>query len=140
MHLPIILCGLICGWEYGLSVGLITPLLRGVIFGMPPIYPNAIWMALELCAYGFIIGILYSKKKRFSIGYLYFSLITAMIGGRIVWGIAKAILLGVGKKTFTINMFIMGGFIDAIPGIIIQLILIPSIMALYEHLRKRGQI
>lgn len=140
MHLPVMLCGLICGWGYGLSVGLTLPFLRGVIFGMPPIYPNAVWMALELATYGFVLGFLYNKLSKKSTPYLILYLICAMLSGRIVWGIAKAILLGVGGKPFTVNMFIVGGFIDAFLGIIIQLILIPIIMKLYEYLKKRGQI
>ena len=140
MHLPIMLCGMICGWGYGLSVGLITPLLRGIVFGMPPIYPNAIWMALELGAYGFILGFLYNKMKKRTVPFILLYTLIAMIGGRIVWGIAKAILLGVGKKAFTINMFIVGGFLDAIPGIIIQFILIPIIITLYEKLKSKGDL
>ena len=51
-----------------------------------------------------------------------------MLSGRIVWGIAKTILMGIGSKSFTFALFITGGFIDALPGIILQLILIPLIM------------
>ena len=56
MHLPVILCGLICGWKYGLIVGLISPLLRSLTLGMPPLFPTAIAMSVELAAYGFISG------------------------------------------------------------------------------------
>lgn len=135
MHIPVMLCGLICGWKYGLCVGAILPLFRGFVFGMPPIYPNAVWMAIELAAYGFVIGFLYSRMKNKNIGSVYISLVSAMLLGRVAWGIAKAILLGVGGKAFTISMFIVGGFVDAIPGIIIQLVLIPLIMAI---LNKKG--
>ena len=67
MHLVIMLCGLLCGWKYGLASGLILPFLRSLLFHMPPIYPNAVWMALELATYGFVLGLLYNKisnKKR----------------------------------------------------------------------------
>ena len=50
MHIPVLLCGIICGWEYGLAVGAILPLLRSVIFGMPPMYPTALAMTFELAA------------------------------------------------------------------------------------------
>ena len=63
MHIPVLLCGYICGWPYGLIVGFVTPLLRGAMFGMPAIFPNAVCMAFELAAYGFVTGIL-SKKMR----------------------------------------------------------------------------
>ncbi len=130
MHIPVMLCGLICGGKYSFFVGMLLPLFRSVVFGMPPIYPNAVWMAIELATYGFVIGFLYYRMKNKNIKGVYISLVSAMILGRIAWGIAKAILLGLGGKAFTISMFIAGGFIDAIPGIIIQLVLIPLIMAI----------
>ena len=135
MHLPVMLCGLICGWKYGFCVGLILPFFRGFVFGMPPIYPNAVWMAIELATYGLAIGFLYSLMKNKNIASVYISLVSAMLLGRVAWGISKAILLGLGGKAFTISMFIAGGFVDALPGIIIQLVLIPLIMVI---LNKKG--
>ena len=132
MHIPVMLCGLICGKEYGCLVGLVLPFLRGIIMGMPPLYPNAVWMAAELLTYGFVIGLIYYSINRKNVGSVYISLIAAMISGRIVWGIVKAVLLGVGGKAFTVSMFIVGGFVDAIPGIILQLILIPLIMTIFN--------
>ena len=128
MHIPIMLCGLVCGWKYGLLVGFIAPVLRSSLFGMPPLYPVAISMMFELAAYGFIIGLLYHKFQKKQLWWLYCSLVSAMIGGRIVWGIAKTILFGVSNKPFTFEMFIAGGFVDALPGIVLQLVLIPLIM------------
>ena len=130
MHIPVMLCGLICGEKYGFSVGIILPFLRSVVFGMPPIYPNAVWMAIELATYGFVIGLMYSKMNFKNTKGVYISLISAMLIGRIAWGISKAILLGVGGKAFTISMFLVGGFADAVLGIILQLILIPFIMSI----------
>lgn len=135
MHIPVMLCGFICGWKYGFFIGMVLPLIRGVVFGMPPIYPNAIWMAIELSVYGFVIGFLYVKLNLKNVKGIYISLLSAMILGRIAWGISKAVLLGVSNKAFTISMFISGGFIDALPGIILQLILIPSIISI---LNKKG--
>lgn len=138
MHIPVMLCGLICGGNYGFLVGFILPFLRFAFFGMPPIYPNAIWMAFELSAYGFFIGFLYFKFKNKNLTSIYISLISAMILGRIVWGITKGILLGITGKTFTLALFITGGFVDALPGIILQLILIPIIMKLIsKYLTKK---
>ena len=142
MHLPVMLCGLICGWKYGGTVGLILPFLRSLTFGMPPLYPNAVWMALELAAYGLVIGLLFSRKKEYSRGYLLLCLIISMLSGRVVWGIAKAVLLGVAGKSFGLEAFLVGGFVDAVPGLIAQFILIPLIMeALYRsgrYQRKRS--
>lgn len=136
MHIPVMLCGLICGAHYGFAIGLLLPLIRSVVFSMPPVYPNAVWMSLELAAYGLVIGIVYSLFKKKNLLSVYVSLIVAMIAGRIVWGIAKAILLGIGGQSFTFAMFIAGGFTEAFPGIILQLILIPLIMVIIN--RKRN--
>ncbi len=136
MHLPVMLCGLLCGPFFGGFIGLILPFLRSVTFGMPPLYPNAVWMALELAAYGAVIGLVYLLFKKKNTLAVYVSLITAMIAGRIVWGIAKAVLMGLGGKPFTFLMFITGGFADAFPGIIIQLVLIPVIMKIVDKVYK----
>lgn len=133
MHIPVLLCGLICGSSYGFLVGLILPFFRSAIFGMPPLYPNAVWMALELAFYGLVVGIIYSKFNKKDLKSVYISLISAMLAGRIIWGIAKALLLGASGKAFTFVMFISGGFVDAVPGIILQLILIPLIMAVISR-------
>ena len=131
MHFPILLCGLVCGPWYGLGAGLMLPFFRSILFSMPPIYPNAVWMALELATYGFVIGILYRKSKK-TLGSIYISLVTAMISGRIVWGLSKTLLLGLGGKPFSFGAFLAGGFLDAIPGIVIQLLLIPTLMLLIQ--------
>ena len=136
MHFAVMLCGFTCGAKYGLAVGIILPFFRSLIFGMPPLYPNAVWMALELAAYGFITGFLYHRFKHKKIFGIYFSLISAMLIGRIVWGISKAVLLGFGASGFTFSAFITGGIVDALPGIILQLILIPLIMGIYN--KKNG--
>lgn len=137
MHMPVMLCGFISGPLYGSLIGLLMPVIRSISFGMPPLYPNAIWMGLELFTYGLITGLLYSKKKKQSTTYLYFCLTTAMIGGRIVWGISKSILLFVASKQFSFYMFIISGFVDALPGIILQLIFIPLIVKIVEKPKVR---
>ncbi len=138
MHIPVMLCGLICGWKYGLAVGLILPFLRAVTVGMPPLYPNAVWMSLELATYGGVIGILYFSFQKKQVWWLYVSLVISMVSGRIVWGVAKTILLGMAGKAFTFQAFIAGGVIDAFPGIILQLILIPAIIRLKDYFFERS--
>lgn len=137
MHLPVMLCGLICGWKYGGTVGLMLPFLRSLTFSMPPLYPNAVWMALELAAYGLVIGLLFSRKKDYSRVYLLVCLAISMLSGRVVWGIAKAVLLGVAGKPFGIEAFLVGGFADAVPGLILQFVLIPLIMEVIHRSRAR---
>ena len=138
MHLPVLLCGILCGWKYGGAIGLMMPFLRSRVFGMPPLYPNAVWMALELMTYGLVIGLVYRYFPKRGVPAVYVSLVSAMLAGRVVWGLAKAVLLGVAGKAFTLELFLVGGFLDAIPGIVLQLILVPSIVLLAAKLQKRG--
>lgn len=128
MHLPVFLCGLICGWQYGAAVGFILPLLRSVTFGMPPLFPTAIAMAFELATYGLVAGLLYGRSRWQCVIALYRSLIAAMLAGRIVWGAVQVVLLGLSGSAFTWQMFMSGALLNAIPGIIVQLTLIPAIM------------
>lgn len=139
MHLPIMLCGLICGAKYGFAAGAALPLLRSLTLGMPPIYPNAIWMSVELATYGLVVGLLYFSFFKKQIWWLYCSLVVSMICGRISWGITKAILLGAAGKAFTLEAFVVGGIIDALPGIVLQLLLVPVIIKLTEIFLRRGR-
>lgn len=137
MHIPVMICGLVCGYKYGAAVGLMLPFLRSLTFSMPPIYPNAVWMALELATYGLVIGFIYMKlsKNRLS---MYVALITAMIMGRVVWGVSKAVILGLGGSSFSISAFIVGGFVDSLLGIVLQLVVVPPIATLINRMiRKR---
>lgn len=128
MHIPVLLCGLICGWQYGAVLGFILPLVRYLVFGMPVLFPTGTAMAFELMTYGLVIGLIYSFSRWKCIISLYRALIGAMIAGRIVWAAAQMILLGVSGGTFTMKMFLAGAFFNAVPGIIIQLVLIPTVM------------
>ena len=127
MHFPIIICGLICGAGYGALAGVITPLLRSFIFGMPPLFPIAAAMAFELAAYCAVAGLVYviiQKNK----GSVYPALIISMLSGRAVWGVVTFILFRMMGKTLTLQMFLAGAFTNAIPGIVGQLIIIPVLM------------
>lgn len=131
MHIPVLICGFVCGWPMGLVVGFILPLLRSLLFSMPPMYPTAIAMAYELAAYGAVAGILYQyleKKPR----NIYLALVGAMITGRIVWGITCTVIFGLSNQPFGFGIFIAGAFTNAIPGIILQLIIIPIIIIALE--------
>ena len=137
MHIPVLFCGLICGWQYGAVVGFVLPLLRYVLFGMPPIFPTGVSMSFELAVYGAVIGLnmqQLGKRNTTDSGknYVrnpYLALIGAMLAGRIVWGLVRFILARATMQPFTMEMFMAGAFLTAIPGIIVQLILIPGIMA-----------
>ena len=127
MHLPVILCGYFCGPWYALLIGIAAPLLRFVLFGMPPIVPIGIAMCFELAVYGVTAGLLYRAFPQ-KLVYIYLSLIISMISGRIVWGAVQVVLAGLGKIQFGWEAFIGAAFINAIPGIILQLILIPILV------------
>lgn len=135
MHIPVLICGYICGWKYGLLVGFITPLLRSSLFGMPPIMTAAA-MAFELAAYGTVTGILYRRLPNFK-GRIYISLICAMIIGRIIWGAASIAIYGLSDAAFTWEIFLAGALQGAVPGIILQVVLIPILMIALE---KSGAI
>ena len=130
MHIPVFLCAFICGWQYAFAVGFSLPLLRSLIFGMPMLFPNAVSMALELAVYGIVAGFVYRLTGRKSILSVYVSMISAMILGRIIWGLAQFCLLGINGTAFSWQAFVAGAVTSAIPGIIIQLILVPTIVGI----------
>lgn len=128
LHFPVFLCGLICGWRYGLFCGVILPLLRSVLFGMPPLYPIAVVMAFELGTYGFITGFIIQHSSR-KFYWAYIALIIAMIGGRAIGGLSQWILMTIAgtPKEFTWDIFVNSYFVIGLPGIVMQLIIIPFI-------------
>ena len=139
MHLPVLLCGFICGPFWGGAVGLVCPMLRHVFFGMPPVL-TAITMTFELCAYGILSGVFHRIAKKLlgekSLAAVYAALVLAMIGGRIVWGLASSVLMLAGQTEFSAAAFFAGGFVQAWPGILLQLVLIPPLYRLFD---KRKQ-
>lgn len=132
MHIPVLLCGFTCGWQWGMAVGLIAPILRSLLFGMPKMYPSAIAMTFELATYGVIAGILYKRlpKKPWSV---YATLLIAMVGGRLVWGAARYILAGLSGSEFPLSAFFAGAVLNAIPGIILHIVLIPVLVLVLER-------
>lgn len=131
MHIPALLCGFLCGWPWGLAVGFIAPLLRSVLFGMPVLFPSAVAMAFELAAYGGLAGWLYRVLPRRR-GVTYAALLLSMVAGRLVWGAVQLILSGLIHSSFTPSLFLAGAVTNAIPGIILQLVLIPLLVAAME--------
>ena len=127
MHIPVLLCGFLCGGPWGALVGAVAPILRSLIFGRPYLYPTALAMMAELAVYGLMAGLLYRflPKKP---GYVYVSLIGAMLGGRVVGGLAQLVLLGLDGKGFTAAVFFTEYFVKAWPGIVIQLVFIPLVV------------
>lgn len=138
MHFPVLLCGFICGWQYGALVGFVAPLLRYLVFGMPPLMPVGVAMAFELAVYGLITGLLYKLLPK-KIPYLYVSLVSAMILGRVVWGVVKYRVAGFQNGSFGFEDFLSGAFTVAVPGIIIQIVLIPIIVLALKKAKLLGE-
>lgn len=134
MHLPVLLCGLLCGPTLGLLCGLCTPLLSSLMTGMPgAAYLPA--MLCELAAYGLLSGlfvrILPKKKPLVS---LYASLILSMLGGRVFYGIINALVFRAGN--YSITLWLTASFVTALPGILVQLFLLPPVALALERVRK----
>ena len=134
MHFPVLLCGFFCGGGMGLLVGFIAPLLRSVLFGMPPMFPVAICMAFELAVYGLVSGTLHRllPKKKWAV---YAALITAMILGRLVWGAVMVVCFG--AESFGMPAFLAGAVTTALPGILLQLVLIPVLVIAMEKFTEK---
>lgn len=138
MHIPALLCGYFCGWPWGLLVGLIAPVFRSVLFGMPPMFPVAVCMSLELATYGVVSGLLY-RRSRGKKGTIYLSLLGAMVAGRLVWGAARFVCAGLDPSVFGLTAFFAGAITTAIPGIIVQLLLVPVlVMAMEKYQATTG--
>lgn len=127
MHIPVLLCGFICGWPWALAVGFVAPILRSTIFTMPMMFPDAVSMAFELAVYGFVTGIFYEKLPKTK-GNTVLSLIAAMVCGRIVWGVVRLTLTALSATEFSWAMFVAGAVTTAVPGLILQIVLIPLIV------------
>jgi len=133
MHLPVLLCGLLCGWSYGLVCGALTPILSSFITGMPPMAYVA-GMTAELAVYGLLTGLLIGAiKTKKPITKIYISLVTAMIAGRVVYGLLNAAIFNVGS--YSVQIWLTSLFITSLPGIIIQLILIPALVLALKKAR-----
>ena len=131
MHIPVLLCGFVCGPAYGALVGMLTPLLSSALTGMPPLMPTGIAMCFELSTYGFLSGWMTKKLP------LYPSLIITMLAGRAVSGLANLVLLSMAHKAYTMQIFLTAAFVTAIPGIVLQLVMIPLLVSVVKKLEVR---
>ena len=132
MHLPVLLCGFVCGPVWGLAVGFVAPIMRSALTGgFPPMFPTAVCMAFELAAYGAVTGFMHRilPRKKLSIC---LSLLTAMVIGRLVWGAAMFFCMGA-DGSFTLAAFLAGAVTNALPGIAVQIVLVPVLVMLLEN-------
>lgn len=129
MHLPVLLCGFICGPQLGMLCGMVTPVISSLLTGMPPLFPNLVLMFFELSCYGLFSGLFYRKYKL----NIYLSLIGAMISGRVAYGIVFAVLFNLNGGALK-ALSVWGAASTGMPGMVIQLLLVPIIVkALQRH-------
>ena len=138
MHIPVLLCGFFCGAPWGMVVGFFAPLLRSFILGMPYMFPTAFCMAFELAAYGFISGWLHNKLPKSKIN-VYVSLLSAMVIGRLVWGMVMFCCMGFDATKFGLSAFLAGAVLNAIPGIVVQIVLVPVLVISLEKIVNKPE-
>ena len=132
MHIPVLLCGFICGKKYGLIIGAVAPLINTLLIGMPVLYPIGISMVFELAGYGFFAGLLYEKTGR-----ILPSLLLSRVIGRIL-RIAATFIISVPFGGKFIFAGLLGAlFVPSIWGILIQLGLIPLLMKAFNQSSRR---
>lgn len=128
MHIPVLLCGILCGSGWGIACGIAGPVLSSLLTGMPTA-TALIFMVPELMVYGLTAGLAmkYIRTKKLYAD-LYISLGIAMVLGRVAGGIASAFFyMGIGQS-FGIAVWASGYFLGTLPGIVVQLILIPILV------------
>ena len=132
MHIPVLLCGLVCGWQYGLLCGLVGPLVSSILTGMPPaaVLPG---MMVECGMYGCVGGLLMERIRTGSLyADLYICLPAAMLAGRVISGVVKALILTPG---LSFTAWVTASFVTAFPGIMIQLIFLPTLIVALTRAR-----
>lgn len=137
MHIPVLMAGFFLDWPYALAVGVLTPLLSSSLTGMPPLFPVLLFMIPELAVYGTVVSLLYRNLKM----NVYAALIISMVCGRIIAGVVVWILTTffMAKLPSPI-VFVQGAILKGIPGIIIQLILIPAVVLTVGKIYPASQI
>lgn len=131
MHIPVLLAGFFCGPAVGALVGVLTPLLSAVLTGMPPFMPPvAQMMVFELGIYGLLTGLAYQRLR---LG-VYPSLLGAMVAGRLVYGLLGYLALPLfGLKQVPLLYPVTYGVLTSLPGIVLQLVLVPAVVCLVER-------
>ena len=128
MHIPVLLCGLLCGWPYGALCGIVGPILSSILSGMPPA-TGLISMVPELCAYGLFAGLIlkFAHTGRL-VADLYLALVPAMVLGRVVGGVARALFYLYTAQPYSVALWVSGYFVETLPGAVVHLILIPALV------------
>lgn len=128
MHIPVLLGGFMLSKNLAALVGLLTPFLNFVITSMPS-PPFVFAMMAELATYGLVSSILFHERK----WGIYPALFGAMLSGRLASIVANwLIITGILGMPFNFAKVMTSLFITGLPGIIIQVILIPLIVKLIQ--------
>lgn len=132
MHIPVLIAGIVCGFPYGLICGIVTPLLSSMLTGMPPavFLPS---MICELAGYGIVSSLLMRISVKNTYAKIYVSLLGAMLTGRIVYGILNSLIFSVGS--YSMQIWLTSAFVTSLPGIAIQIIVIPALVIALQKAR-----
>ena len=126
MHIPVLICGLVCGWQFGMLCGISGPAISCILTSMPTV-ANLPSMMAELCVYGIVAGVLMKLvRTKSTYADLYISVIAAIIIGRGVSGFVNALIFATGE--YSMALWVSSYVITSWPGTIIQLAIIPSIV------------
>ena len=132
MHIPVLLGGLVTGPVFGLIAGILSPIFSSMITGMPPVayLPP---MVVECAVYGLVAGLMMKIKIGKTSDDTFVSVIVAMLSGRVVAGLAKALIFA--RGSFTMELFFTSYFVTGLPGITIHIIVVPFLYAALEKAR-----
>lgn len=131
MHIPVLVAGFFLPPVVALAVGMIVPLLSSVLTGMPLLFPMAIIMMFELGAYGFLVA--WMKEK---VSSTYIVLGSAMLAGRVIAGLVVFVLSTCFGVKLNAMLFIKGAILTGLPGIVVQLLMVPIVVKGIRHVLK----
>ncbi|MBN2897877.1 MAG: ECF transporter S component [Clostridia bacterium] len=131
MHIPVLIAGFFLPPYLAMVVGAVTPLLSSVTTGMPILFPMGVIMMFELATYGAFVAWIRGR-----VASDYVALLSAMLIGRAVAGLVVFVLsIGFGVKMNAL-LFVKGGIVTGLPGIAVQLILIPIVVRALRKILK----
>lgn len=113
MQFPILLGAYFLCPQYAVAVGVLTPILSGIITGMPPIFPAMPCLAIEFGAYALFLSILKLENK-------YLRLLATLILGKIV-------LLAFALTNPVFWAFAISQLTNGLLGMTWQIVLIPIV-------------
>ncbi len=130
MHIPVLVGAMLLGPFSGMVIAMISVLV-GALLGMPPM-PIAIFMFFELSVYGLVAGVLFKQRKY----HVYLSLIVAMIAGRLTQILVIQVFLKLFSATLPPVFGTLAMFGLSIPGMMVQLILVPMLVIFLQRTLK----